>query len=462
MIDIFIFAFNRPDLLEIQSKCLKKFLENDFRLNVIHDALTDQYDAEFIRTCDIIKENLDINVRYYKHTNRESLSSSERHSKVLQWAYDTVTGSEVCLFLDHDIFLIEPLNIQKEIENFDIIGLEQTRGSIKYIWPGLVAFKKASFDSIDWSCLNVDGEYLDTGGGTFKILNDSKIRFKNTGVEYPDSYKEIDLKDSSITLGYNFELHYDGKFLHSRNACNWDTQYNLRDQEKTSLLLDILNDVLKNKTKKELEIVVSRYEENLEWTENYSSYCTIYNKGLAIPETIHLENIGREGHTFIKHIVDNYYNLADHTVFLQGDPFNPHSPHLNDRLDQIIESRGEVLDFIWISESIIEGDFEYVREPYHKIFPNIKFAYEKIFGKPPDFSTFKFGAGAQFCVSRKLIQERDISFYENILSLFEQKEKTEDNEKLMNNLGLNLKFHPLNPELGLHLERFWGIIFYQN
>ena len=135
--------------------------------------------------------------------------------------------------------------------------------------------------------------------------------------------------------------------------------------------------------------------------DDYKSYCTIYNKGEPLEENcINLHNIGREGHTFIHHIVSNYENLADYTMFLQGNPFNPHSPNLFSRLNHFIETQESIQDFTWISESIIEGDFEYIREPYHSIFPNIKFAFEQIFKdqKPP--KTFRFGAGAQFMVSK--------------------------------------------------------------
>jgi hypothetical protein len=31
--------------------------------------------------------------------------------------------------------------------------------------------------------------------------------------------------------------------------------------------------------------------------------------------------------------------------------------------------------------------------------------------------------------------------------------------KLLGNPGIQEDFHPINPELGLHMERFWGLIF---
>jgi hypothetical protein len=50
-------------------------------------------------------------------------------------------------------------------------------------------------------------------------------------------------------------------------------------------------------------------------------------KYLPINESF-LTNVGREGHTFFKYIYDNYDNLDDYTIFLQGHPYD-HSPDLN-------------------------------------------------------------------------------------------------------------------------------------
>ena len=77
------------------------------------------------------------------------------------------------------------------------------------------------------------------------------------------------------------------------------------------------------------EIVVARYNENLDWLKLLSEKVkiTIYNKGnndIDFP-FIALPNIGRESHTYLYHIITNYNNLADRTIFCQGDSIF-HSP----------------------------------------------------------------------------------------------------------------------------------------
>ena len=73
-------------------------------------------------------------------------------------------------------------------------------------------------------------------------------------------------------------------------------------------------------------IIISRFNEDIEWIDLIDKdkfNFIIYNKGknnLKYPN-IPLENLGRESHTFLKYILDNYNCLTEWTIFLQGEPF---------------------------------------------------------------------------------------------------------------------------------------------
>lgn len=77
-----------------------------------------------------------------------------------------------------------------------------------------------------------------------------------------------------------------------------------------------------------VRLVVSRFAEDLGWLESvqpYASYetVTIYNKGKPLSHdygahVVDLPNVGRCDHTALRHIIDNYENLDDVTVFLPG------------------------------------------------------------------------------------------------------------------------------------------------
>jgi len=84
-------------------------------------------------------------------------------------------------------------------------------------------------------------------------------------------------------------------------------------------------------SKKNIIIVVSRYNEDLHWIDEYPfnkfNYI-VYNKGdnnnfnKSNVEKIHnLPNVGMCDHTYLYHIVNNYYNLTDITIFLPGSVY---------------------------------------------------------------------------------------------------------------------------------------------
>jgi len=110
----------------------------------------------------------------------------------------------------------------------------------------------------------------------------------------------------------------------------------------------------------ELTIVVARHEEDVQWTEAYSDICTLYNKGnskpnASLPFVIRLENTGREGHTYLYHIISNYESLSANIVFTQADPF-PHNPTILCAIDAIDQTRSiQPLGYIY-SDTILSKE----------------------------------------------------------------------------------------------------------
>ena len=71
-------------------------------------------------------------------------------------------------------------------------------------------------------------------------------------------------------------------------------------------------------------MVVARYNECLNWLLPYEDITIVYNKGAddlpPFKNIIKLENVGREGHTYLYHIIREYDNLSERITFIQGDP----------------------------------------------------------------------------------------------------------------------------------------------
>jgi hypothetical protein len=185
-----------------------------------------------------------------------------------------------------------------------------------------------------------------------------------------------------------------------------------------------------------ISIVVARYNEDVEWSKQFSNII-IYNKGKPLIENfnqIFLDNVGREGHTYYKHIYDNYDNLADYTVFLQGNPFD-HSPNLISNINNYINNKNLNIDFEFLSEEFATCNLTGCY--FHRGLPLIE-TYEKLFGERKENMEFKFGAGAQFIVSKKKILQRPKEFYLKIIEM------------------LNKNISPIE---GHVIERFHKLIF---
>ena len=184
-------------------------------------------------------------------------------------------------------------------------------------------------------------------------------------------------------------------------------------------------------------IIIARYNENIEWASQFDNVI-IYNKGEPIvgDNVIPLDNVGREGHTYYTHIYNNYDNLDDYTIFLQGRPFD-HSPNIIKNIqhyNKLITLHEMSIDFAFLSEWIISCDLVGGCR-YHPNLPLMP-VYNTLFGEI-DNKEFKFGAGAQFIVSKEQILKHPREFYLKIVQLLE---------------------NHINPIEGFVIERFHGLI----
>jgi hypothetical protein len=166
-----------------------------------------------------------------------------------------------------------------------------------------------------------------------------------------------------------------------------------------------------------VKIVVARCHEDISWTRQFPNV-RIYNKGNKLEDNYNevlLQNVGREGHTYYRHIYDNYDNLEDYTIFLQGNPFD-HSPNIIQNLKKYIENPDLILDFEFLSERILNTNLTGCS--YHGGLP-LQDVYEKLFHERKENMEIVFGAGAQFIVSKKQILKRPRDFYLQIINMLE-------------------------------------------
>jgi len=226
-----------------------------------------------------------------------------------------------------------------------------------------------------------------------------------------------------------------------------------------------------NQTSSKIQLVISRYNEDLAWLNQapFNRYShIIYNKGNNTEFTtnektvavIPLKNVGREGHTYLHHIIQNYSNdkLAEITVFLTGSLNIPHKKNKSELLIREIEAHG---DTVFVGSPTVNGiqdlhDFSLDKwsstdEKNKSVNPESKLETASIrpFGKwfeshfPGKTLDFTCRCGI-FAVHRRDIikdsnRDRDTSYYEKFLA------------QLQNSS---------NPEVGHYIERSWVTIFH--
>jgi len=102
----------------------------------------------------------------------------------------------------------------------------------------------------------------------------------------------------------------------------------------------------------DIQVVVSRFNEDLDWLHDpafNSSRHLIYNKGPRHVQctssldcsVVTIPNVGRESHTYLYHIIENYDNLANVTVFLPGSAPNDHTNKKWSRTMQLMKELNE-------------------------------------------------------------------------------------------------------------------------
>lgn len=152
------------------------------------------------------------------------------------------------------------------------------------------------------------------------------------------------------------------------------------------------------------EVVVARYKENLDWLADCPHKAAVYDKSDEPSGLIKLPNVGREPHTFVHHVAENYDRLPEVTWFVQGSPFD----HVPDLMQQF---RTPTSSFRLLSPHRFttgpDGD------PSHSGLPNAK-TYQMVTGRPWPDGDVVFGPGGCFVAHRSVLRRYPAEWWKRL------------------------------------------------
>jgi hypothetical protein len=212
-----------------------------------------------------------------------------------------------------------------------------------------------------------------------------------------------------------------------------------------------------------IQIVLARYKEDITWIEDppFNKYKVVcYNKGDDLPHcnkpkcnVIPLPNIGRCDHTYLYHIINNYDNLANVTIFLPGSCLDWHKVKTTFKLMFLVDKTQKTV--------LLGKPYDNVRADLGRLFIN-KHVATNLVNKSANPETLllpcpirpfgrwydaMFGTDVvakvvcyfgMFAVSKEHILQHPKEYYENLLSFVDKHS---------------------NPEAGHYMERSWGAVF---
>ena len=159
--------------------------------------------------------------------------------------------------------------------------------------------------------------------------------------------------------------------------------------------------------KKDLEVVICHYQEDLKWVKELKHKYVIYNKNPVFygRYDFDLPNIGFDAAVYLKYIVDNYDSLPDYVCFAQDQPFD-HCPKALEKINNFN-----------FDKPFVPIGAVYIRDQDQIVQSMITFAnrLDIEYTLP-----VKFISSAQCIVSKELILKTPLSKYKQIKEYFEK------------------------------------------
>jgi hypothetical protein len=213
----------------------------------------------------------------------------------------------------------------------------------------------------------------------------------------------------------------------------------------------------------DIQIVISRYNEDLEWVkeEPFRKYPFVcYNKGINNDfyqpdnmKVINLENVGRCDHTYLYHITQNYENLGGITIFLPGSTDFIQKKR---KAIQLIHEVEKLQNSVFIGEfnnDVVKKIYDFSLDEYIGFNKNNQSINSESKLLPASIRPFGKWYESKF----KDLKIQFISWW-SILGI-SKNHITQHPKSYYEDFMQELSTHS-NPEVGHYIERSWNAIFY--
>ena len=175
---------------------------------------------------------------------------------------------------------------------------------------------------------------------------------------------------------------------------------------------------------REYDIVVARYNEDIQWLAPLADKCVVYNKGqpLGLPGERMRTNVGLESETYLHYVIDNYNNLPDYVVFTQGKISDHRGSDSVDHILQMLEEAKLYGKSVPLVNTATNGDWvwqpDWNRHMQGDYKNNVFIVFEDWFTmhvRPTFPRPMLVYSNALFAVKKELILANSLEYYEKLV-----------------------------------------------
>lgn len=199
------------------------------------------------------------------------------------------------------------------------------------------------------------------------------------------------------------------------------------------------------------DIVIARFHESIDWIpKDWYDHVYLYDKedrnGKGPNDKItdiaksvrcyeRLQNVGREAHTYLYHIIKHWEDMPDVYIFTQANPFD-HAPKFIEKVNESLKSaKKKYTEFGSRCYNVDHG----AHWTHVSLRRDMNSTLTLLFGDGAKWPTrYMFSAGAILMVTKEDILKRPKDFYEDCMSLVDKH---------------------IKPAGAYVLERFWTLIW---